>query len=220
MPNPLRNGMRNMAKMAWRLSTAGLECGDHIVRYEMYSRIQESVRDLDLSGKILSISHSEHLCELMGAKPDQIFDASYPDHNFCNLQLNDNSFDALVSDQVLEHIECNPGRAVDEAYRVLKPGGIAVHTTCFLTPFHGDQKYGTPGAGDYWRYTHHGLRLLHGRYSRIIAADGWGNPFMPMISGLGLTRMPVPRSRWHPLNKLARFDWPSYHFVVWIIAQK
>jgi SAM-dependent methyltransferase len=220
MSNALSNGIQGFAKFVWTLSMTGCKTGDHIVRYEMYNRIQESTRNLDLSGKVLSISHSEHLCGLIGIQPGQIFDASYPDYDLGKLNLPDNSFDVVVSDQVLEHIECDPRQAVEETWRVLKPGGIAIHTTCFLTPFHGDRKYGTPGGGDYWRYTHHGLRFLHGHYSNVIAADGWGNPAMPVVNGLGLTRMPIPEAKWHPLNKLARFDWPSYHYVVWVIAQK
>lgn len=209
-----------MSRLAWSLSIAGCKQGDHIVRYEMYNRIQETARALDVSGKVLSISNSGHLCRLMGVKSEQIFDASYPEYDIARLDLPDNSYDLVVSDQVFEHIECDPRQAVNETYRVLKPGGIAVHTTCFLTPFHGDQKFGVPGGGDYWRYTHHGLRLLHDKYSRVIAADGWGNPMMPVVNALGLTRMPIPEARWHPLNKLARLDWPSYHYVVWVVAQK
>jgi SAM-dependent methyltransferase len=220
MANTLRTSLQSLARNTWTLSTAGLKCGDHIVRYEMYHRIQESIRGLDLSGRTLSISNSGRLCQIVGSRPDQIMDASYPAYDIANLALPDESFDVVVSDQVLEHIECNPERAVEETWRVLRPGGIAIHTTCFLTPFHGDQKYGTPGGGDFWRYTHHGLRFLHRKYSRVIAADGWGNPIMPLVNGLGLTRLPVPQAKWHPLNKLARFDWPSYHFVVWVIAQK
>jgi SAM-dependent methyltransferase len=197
-----------------------MECDEHFVRYEMYRRIQENTRALEFKGRALSVSHSEHLCHLLGIKDEQITKADFPEQNLCRLSFSDSAFDAVVSDQVLEHIEGNPQSAIDETYRVLKAGGIAVHTTCFLIPFHGDKQFGAPGGGDYWRYTHHGLRLLHQKYTRIIAADGWGNPFVPLVTGLGLTRMPVPHATWHPLNKLARFNWDSYHYVVWVIAQK
>jgi len=216
----LRTGFQALAQSGWKLATAGMQCGDHIVRFDMYQRITAALRGTRLDGRVLSISHSEHLCHLIGIGPDQIFDASYPEYDLCRLNLPDNSFEVVVSDQVLEHIEGDPQCAADETYRVLKPGGIAVHTTCFLTPFHGDPSFGSPGAGDYWRYPHHGLRWLHRSYSRILDADGWGNPLMPIVTGLGLTRMPVPIARWHPLNKLARFNWSSYHYVVWVIAQK
>jgi SAM-dependent methyltransferase len=216
----LRFGIKRIARALWRLSTIGIECSENIIRYEMYRNIQEKVCDLDLRGNVLSVSHSEHLCQLIGVKAEQIFDASYPAYDLGKLALPDNSFDAVVSDQVLEHIDCEPGRAIRETYRILKPGGIAIHTTCFLTPFHGSPEYDTAGDGDYWRYTHHGLRRLHADYSRVISADGWGNPFVPIVTGLGLGHSLVPRARWHPLNKLARFNWPSYHHVVWIVAQK
>lgn len=74
--------------------------------------------------------------------------------------------------------------------------------------------------GDYWRYTPTGLAFLHRHYARIVSADGWGNPLMSVITGLGLSRSSVPAFRWHPLNLLSRLNRRSYAFVVWIIAQK
>jgi len=40
------------------------------------------------------------------------------------------------------------------------------------------------------------------------------------VNALGLTRMPVPDETWHPLHKLATHNRDSYHYVVWIVAQK
>jgi SAM-dependent methyltransferase len=186
----------------------------------MYRRIRHSVSGMNLNGRLLSLQHSERLCQVLDANPEQVLHARYPEYDMGNLKLPDESFDIVVSDQLLEHIQCTPEQAIRETYRVLRPGGIAIHTTCFLTPFHGAPAYGTPGGGDFWRYTHHGLRQLHGDYRRIIAADGWGSQIMPLLTGLGLNHLPVPHAKWHPLNKLARTTWSSYHYVVWVIAQK
>jgi hypothetical protein len=61
---------------------------------------------------------------------------------------------------------------------------------------------------------------LHARYAEVIAADGWGNVLIPLLGGLGLLSAPVPKASWHPFNKLARLNRPSYAWVVWIIARK
>lgn len=51
-----------------------------------------------------------------------------------NLNYPDNSFDAYISLGVIEHFEHGPEKAVQESFRVLKPGGLAFYTTPLLTP--------------------------------------------------------------------------------------
>ena len=51
-----------------------------------------------------------------------------------NLKYPDNTFDAYISLGVLEHFEHGPEKALLEAYRILKPGGLAFVTTPYLTP--------------------------------------------------------------------------------------
>jgi len=216
----LRNYLQSAARGMWRLSMAGMPKGEHIVRYQMYKAIQRQVSGVEFGPRVLSISHSGTLCSVLGIRENSVSEANYPEQDICNLSLQPDTYSAVISDQVFEHISCVPERAVDEVYRVLAPGGIAVHTTCFLTPYHGSRDFADASNGDYWRFTPSGLQLLHRRYSRVIAADGWGNPLMPLVGGLGLNWMPVPEASWHPLNKLARFNRASYAFVVWVIAQK
>jgi len=48
----------------------------------------------------------------------------------------DNSTDAIYCEAVLEHLE-NPVKAVEEMFRVLKPGGKIIAITPFLQAFHG-----------------------------------------------------------------------------------
>jgi len=50
-----------------------------------------------------------------------------------DLKYPDNSFDAYVSLGVIEHFEHGPQKALAEAYRILKPGGLAFVTTPYLT---------------------------------------------------------------------------------------
>lgn len=54
----------------------------------------------------------------------------------------------------------------------------------------------------------------------MIAADTWGNPLVPIVTGLGLGFTGVPEARWHPLNWLARLNRRSYGSMVWVVAQK
>ena len=60
------------------------------------------------------------------------------------------SFDAVLSTQVLEHVE-NPGLHLAEAFRVLRPGGSLLLSTHGIFPYH-------PDPADYWRWTSAGLR--------------------------------------------------------------
>jgi len=52
------------------------------------------------------------------------------------LPFKDNSFDAVMSLAVLEHVK-DPWRCVSEILRVLKPGGEIICCVPFLQPFHG-----------------------------------------------------------------------------------
>jgi SAM-dependent methyltransferase len=63
----------------------------------------------------------------------------------------DESFDAVLSTQVLEHVT-DPRRYLSEAFRVLRPGGRLLLTTHGIFVWH-------PDPGDYWRWTGEGLRL-------------------------------------------------------------
>lgn len=53
--------------------------------------------------------------------------------NFLNSSLIANSYDVVISAMVLEHVEEN--KFVDEVYRILRPGGIALITTVLKNRF-------------------------------------------------------------------------------------
>jgi SAM-dependent methyltransferase len=64
----------------------------------------------------------------------------------------DNSFDAVISIAVLEHVR-DPFRCAAEIARILKPGGQLLCSVPFLQPLHGYPHH-------YFNATHQGLRRL------------------------------------------------------------
>ncbi|MBN2190074.1 MAG: class I SAM-dependent methyltransferase [Candidatus Aureabacteria bacterium] len=80
-----------------------------------------------------------------------------------NMSFPDESFDAVICIQVLEHVE-NPFLAAREIIRVLKPGGRLMVTVPFLSFYHGKkQRDHAPDHESYpdlWRFTYQGLEQL------------------------------------------------------------
>jgi SAM-dependent methyltransferase len=179
----------------------------------MYRRLAECMSSHTDGQKVLAISHSAPLCRLVGLGRCQITEADYPDVNMLQLPFADESFDYVISDQVLEHIEGDPQQAIDETFRVLKPGGIAVHTTCFIYPTHMEP-------ADFWRFTPWGLQVLCKRFGRLIETGSWGNRWAWLLVALGLQFEGIPERPWHPLNKLATLNEPRWPIVTWVVAQK
>jgi SAM-dependent methyltransferase len=208
------NIYRKIRKLAWRASMTGLARGPHITRYYMYNRLQSIGAKLpNKGGRVLSISHSAKLAELLGLQPTEIVSADYPEHNVLSLDFPDSVFDYVLSDQVLEHVEGDPYKAIAECHRVLRPGGIALHTTCFIIPVHGAPK-------DFWRFTPEALSLLHQDWSQVIEVGGWGNFQVWSVVQDGMQFVGVPHAKWHPLHRLALKNDPLWPIVTWIAAKK
>ena len=72
--------------------------------------------------------------------------------DLASLPVADGSADTVVSNQVLEHVP-DPGRALAEAARILKPGGVAIVTAPHIWGIHEEPH-------DYYRFTPYGLRHL------------------------------------------------------------
>lgn len=82
-------------------------------------------------------------------KPDYVGDVRA-------MPFDDASFDSVLSNQVLEHVD-DTHRVVSELHRVLRPGGYA----CITVPFVG-RLHERPH--DYWRFSEYGLRYLFERH--------------------------------------------------------
>lgn len=74
--------------------------------------------------------------------------------NALQLPFKEAMFDAVIVQQVLEHVE-NPLQILREAARVLKDGGKIWVETPFMYPVHDNE--------DYWRWTKKGLELMCSR---------------------------------------------------------
>lgn len=195
--------------------TSGKATGYHLTRYAMYARLGEVVAQNGVTSvdKLLAISHSKSLAEVVGIRWQDITEADYPDENILALTSPDAFFDAVVSDQVFEHIEGDPFTAMDETLRVLKPGGLLIHTTCFMNHVHGDPD-------DYWRFTPESLALLLRGKADVIEAGGWGNRTALLLVALGFRYLPIPHATWHPLHKVATRNDPVWPISTWVVARK
>jgi SAM-dependent methyltransferase len=69
-----------------------------------------------------------------------------------SIPLPDCSIDLVVTQETLEHVE-DPFKAMQEIFRVLKPGGTIYLQLPFIIGYH-------PGPTDFWRFTREGIVRL------------------------------------------------------------
>lgn len=206
--------VRALVRRALLFRISKLPRGAHITRYSMYRTLENLLRDAPQGSRVLCISDSVELVKILGLNDSHIVQADYPEHSIIDLRsFQDGTFDFIVSDQVLEHIEGDPHKAFSESLRVLKPGGVAVHTTCFINPIHNYPV-------DLWRFTPHALRYLASGFSEIIMVGGWGSRGVWIVEWLGLRFTPIPHAAWHPLHKLATRNNDLWPVSTWIVARK
>jgi len=95
----------------------------------------------------------------------------------------------VVMDRLIEHVP-EPHRVVEEARRMLKPGGRAVCLTPFVFPYHGYPNH-------YCNFTSDGLQVLFGRYSSCEVDTNIGPT--SALTNLISEYVAVAASRGHPL---------------------
>jgi SAM-dependent methyltransferase len=201
------------------LTTKPFDTGGSITRYGMYRHLEQVFAGYGQGRHLraLSISHSQRLTHVItGEASWTIEEANYPEASILELPFGSDQFDVVVSDQVLEHVVGDPQLAVDESRRVLKGGGLAIHTTCLINPIHTAAS--TPS--DLWRFTPEALRYLCRGFSRVIDVGGWGSPYVWVASALGLRYVRVPHAKWHPLHQLAQHNDTLWPVSTWIAAEK
>ena len=107
------------------------------------------------------------------------------------LPFPDNSLDGVILTEVLEHC-VDPVGGVNQARRVLKPGGLLLVTSPFIWPEHGiEGQY-----KDYWRFTRHGWELLLAKFRDVsIVPCAWTDEgaaaydFMRRFECMGFTSL-------------------------------
>jgi SAM-dependent methyltransferase len=111
--------------------------------------------------------------------------------------LPDNYCDIILSNQVLEHVD-SPSGYLQEALRILKPGGSIICTT------HGYWFY-HPTPNDYWRWTSAGLR-------KTIADEGFQISSFFGIMGLAASGLQLFQDA--IISKLPKFLIPPFALVM------
>lgn len=188
----------------------------HLTRYYMYKQITYFLKEnnlLPLDGKILGISNIESFRPLISEKA-KVIDTKYPEVDMQQLPYSSNSFDYVISDQVIEHIE-DPKKAIEESYRILKKNGIAIHTSCFMNYIHRDPI-------DLWRFSPESLKYLCKDFSEILFYGGWGNrvAILACLISEKFRHMTIPESKWSIRNLIATYNEERYPIVVWIVVKK
>lgn len=113
------------------------------------------------------------------------------------LPLNEDVFDCVIAVEVMEHLE-EPVKLIEEAHRVLSPGGKLFLSVPFCFHQHGDPS-------DYWRPTRNTLVDITSKFASSKVYNQ-GNR-MHVISDL-ITTAFYPRSVFWPLRILN-------HILVW-----
>lgn len=125
------------------------------------------------------------------------------------LPFKDNSFDAILSLDVLEHVT-DPFAGARELARVLKPGGILFINLPFLQPEHGYPHH-------YFNATRMGLRQLFDGIltPEVHVVPNGGHPSTVMMGMLRIYRGGLSKAARAEFDKvtvaeLAKFDWKEF----------
>ncbi len=98
--------------------------------------------------------------------------------NLHGLDLPDESVGTALMLDTLEHVEY-PRKAMDEVYRVLKPGGLVVMSSVMKFHIH-DYPY------DYWRFTPEAFRSLLKPFSQAYVTYAGEEIFPHTVVGVGI----------------------------------
>ena len=121
----------------------------------------------------------------------------------------DNSYDTIISNQVMEHVE-KPWMMIHHIARILRPGGMCILSAPFMAPFHANPT-------DFFRFTEQGMRSLcekegleivlctkHGGYFASLGETvkhAWFSPLNPRRGRINKLLAPKVEAVFRLLNK-------------------
>jgi SAM-dependent methyltransferase len=158
--------MYHVIKKLWNESSDDLSGTDAFwersaLGYSLLVDFKKVLTPANIHGRLLDagagkLSYRHLVKPLISEYVSMDFKPSHPDLDYeadiQNMPLPDNSFDTVLSAEVLEHVP-DPAKALSEIYRVLKPGGHLVMSVPHLMYLHNEPH-------DFFRYTNYGLRTI------------------------------------------------------------
>ena len=182
----------------------------------MLRAIRDTVVQIDGDPKAaLSIDKNPDLEKILLRKWPEInmTVTSWPEYDAQNLnQFKNDTFDIVFSSQILEHIP-KPWIAAKEMVRVLKKGGIGIHTSCAYNP-----RKGYPSYKDYYRFLPDGLAELFEDVD-IWIKDGWGSK-QALIYNLAVNDGNGALGGRRFVEAMALENDINYPWHTWVIFQK
>lgn len=188
----------------------------------MYKKVFAAL-PLPLEGKILGVSGLKYWVGSKNYTPPlpviaeraDVTITQYPEVIMSNLPYAEAFFDYVICDQVLEHIEGDIQCAINESFRVLKPGGTLVVATVFMHPIHYGPK-------DLWRFSPDALTYLCRNFSHIVTCKSWGNRWAHILFLLydRARDWQVPERKISLIRLLATYNEPRFAHSTWIVAKK
>lgn len=141
---------------------------------------------------------------------------NYPDTDMHRTKYEDNSFDVVSADQVLEHTYL-PHLVMLEIHRILKPGGIAILTTVAFNPLHESTAF-----HDLWRFMVDGMLALSMPFEGgIKLCGGWGTArVISTRSTHGMGSGEETRVFTEEFSEQLSKNEVNNPFVVWLIVEK
>lgn len=95
-----------------------------------------------------------------------------------NIELQDESVGTVLCFDTLEHVEY-PSKALDEIYRILKPGGVLAISSVMYCPIHDYPS-------DYWRFTPEAFKSIMKPFKTTFVGTLGKKEFPHVVVGVGI----------------------------------